>query len=382
VWRSCTIDASQKQWPLGPLLMSAVCRICLVLLLSVYTAAESQAQWGPLLILDHAVLPGSKSAFLLTEDQNFDSSFVNSSVWVVRGVSEGPALCLTAGIHGDEINGVEIARRVFSSLDPARMSGSVIIFPMINLSGIRSGERYMADRRDLNRLFPGRRDGSLSSIVAGSIFKVVSTHCKALIDLHTGSFSRLNAPQIRVTVDRPSALDMARHFGSGVVVLGDGPRGSLRREASDFGLDAIIYEAGGPHRFDTEAAQVGADGVRSVMAWMGILDSPAKTIPFNSIFRRTYWERVPLRGGGFFFPDVEIGARVKTGDKLGTIHAPGYDRETAILARRAGTVIGMAVPQIVLSGYALFNIGIEGSDVFPGLLLQESSEPGAPEVDG
>jgi predicted deacylase len=345
-------------------------------------AGAPPALWGPVDILDHSVLPGSKSTFLLTEDQNFDSSFVNSSVWVVHGASAGPALCLTAGIHGDEINGVEIARRVFSSLDAATMRGSVIILPMINLAGIRSGERYMADRRDLNRLFPGRRDGSLSSIVAGSVFKVVTSHCQALIDLHTGSFSRLNIPQIRVTSARPGALDMARHFGSGVVVLGEGPRGSLRREASVFGLDAIIYEAGGPHRFVAEAAQVGADGVRSVMAWMGILDVAAKTIPFNSIFRRTYWERVPLRGGGFFFPAVEIGARVEVGDQLGSIHAPGYDRETPILARRAGTVIGMAVPQIVLSGYALFNIGIEGSDVFPGLILQDRSDPTAPEVDG
>ncbi len=343
---------------------------------------DSSSPWGPLLILDQTVAPGSKSAFLLTEDRDFDSSFVNSSVWVVRGASEGPALCLTAGIHGDEINGVEIARRVFSSLDPDKVSGTVVILPMINLAGIRSGERYMADRRDLNRLFPGRRDGSLASIVAAGVFKLVTKHCRALIDLHTGSFSRLNAPQIRVSLNRPGALDMARHFGSGVVVLGNGPTGSLRREASEAGIDAIIYEAAGPHRFDAEAAQVGADGVRSVMAWMGMTKMPVKTIPFNSIFRRTYWERVPLRGGGFFFPEVEIGARVQPGDQLGTIHAPGTDVETPIIARRAGTVIGMAVPQIVLSGYALFNIGIEGSDVFPGLLLQESSDPTAPEVDG
>ena len=346
------------------------------------TAVDPAPAWGPLDILDHTVAPGSKSAFLLTQDRDFDSSFVNSSVWVVRGGSQGASLCLTAGIHGDEINGVEIARRVFASLDPAEVSGTVVILPMINLAGIRSGERYMADRRDLNRLFPGRRDGSLSSIVAASVFKIVTRHCQALIDLHTGSFSRLNTPQIRVSLDRPGALDMARHFGSGVVVLGDGPKGSLRREASDAGIDAIIYEAAGPHRFDPEAAQVGADGVRSVMAWMGMLKMPMKTIPFNSIFRRTYWERVPLRGGGFFFPAIEIGSRVQAGDHLGTIHAPGTEVETPILARRAGTVIGMAVPQIVLSGYALFNIGIEGSDVFPGLLLQESSDPTAPEVDG
>ena len=91
--------------------------------------------------------------------------------------------------------------------------------------------------------------------------------------------------------------------------------------------------------------------------------------------------RVPLRGGGFFFPEVDIGARVEAGDKLGTIHAPGYDKKPRS-SPAGGTVIGMAVPQIVLSGYALFNIGIEGSDVFPGLLLQESSDPRAPEIDG
>jgi len=337
---------------------------------------------APLQILGREILPGSKRTFLFAEDENFDSSFVNISVWVAHGASQGPALCLTAGIHGDEINGVEIARRVFASLDPAGMRGSVIILPMINLSGIRGGERYMADRRDLNRLFPGRLDGSLSSIVAASVYKVVTGHCRALIDLHTGSFARVNVPQIRVTVKRPSAIDMARNFGSGVVVLGDGPRGSLRREASDAGVDAIIYEAAGPHRFDPEAAKVGAEGVRSVMAWMGILENSAKRIPANSVYRRTYWERVPRRGGGFFFPDVDIGARVKSGDRLGTIHAPGFDIETPVFARRAGTVIGMAVPQIVLSGYALFNIGVEGSDVFPGLMLQEGPESGAPEVDG
>ena len=355
------------------------------LLAAVAVAADDTgpaAQWGPLHILDQTVASGRKSTFHFSEDQSFDSSFVNSSVWVVHGASAGPSLCITAGIHGDEINGVEIARRVYSSLDPEQVSGTVVILPMLNLSGIRSGERYMTDRRDLNRLFPGRRDGSLSSMVARSVFKLVTQHCQALIDLHTGSFARQNVPQIRVGIERPGALDMARHFGSGVVVLGSGPQGSLRREASKAGVDAIIYEAAGPHRFDAEAARIGAAGISSVMAWMGMLDRQSKAIPFNSVFRRTYWERVPLNGGGFFFPEVEIGARVSPGERLATIYAPGYDTETSILARRGGTVIGMAVPQIVLSGYALFNIGIEGADPFPGLHLEEEHDPGAPESDG
>jgi predicted deacylase len=359
----------------------------LIMLLCLFAAAtafadEAATQWGPLDILDQTVATGRKSTFHFTEDQSFDSAFVNSSVWVVHGASAGPALCLTAGIHGDEINGVEIARRVYASLDPQEVSGTVVILPMLNLSGIRSGERYMTDRRDLNRLFPGRRDGSLSSMVARSIFKLVTRHCQGLIDLHTGSFARQNVPQIRVGIERPGALDMARHFGSGVVVLGSGPSGSLRREASKAGVDSIIYEAAGPHRFDPEAAQIGAAGIRSVMAWMGMLDSTSKAIPFNSVYRRTYWERVPLNGGGFFFPEVEIGARVSAGERLATIYAPGYDTETAVVARRGGTVIGMAVPQIVLSGYALFNIGIEGTDPFPGLHFEDAHDAGSPESDG
>ncbi|MCB1730500.1 MAG: succinylglutamate desuccinylase/aspartoacylase family protein [Halieaceae bacterium] len=368
-----------------PRLLASILRVAVAGLVATVALAQEPGAvpgWGALQILDRSVAPGSKSMFPLAEDRNFDSAFINSSVWVVHGAQAGPSLCITAGIHGDEINSVEIARRVFSSLEPEQLRGSVILLPMINLSGIRSGERYMADRRDLNRLFPGRRDGSLSSIVARGVFELVTAHCRALIDLHTGSFARTNVPQIRVTSERPGALDMARHFGSGVVVLGDGPRGSLRREASEAGVDAIIYEAAGPHRFDAEAARVGAEGVRSVMAWMGMLDQRGATIPFNNIYRRTYWERVPNSGGGFFFPEVEIGSRVKPGERLGTIYAPGYDTETPVLARRSGTVIGMAVPQIVLTGYALFNIGIEGSDLFPGLMLEPAPEPGAPEVDG
>ena len=243
-----------------PRLLASILRVAVAGLVATVALAQEPGAvpgWGALQILDRSVTPGSKSMFPLAEDRNFDSAFINSSVWVVHGAQAGPSLCITAGIHGDEINSVEIARRVFSSLEPKQLRGSVILLPMINLSGIRSGERYMADRRDLNRLFPGRHDGSLSSIVARGVFELVTAHCRALIDLHTGSFARTNVPQIRVTSERPGALDMARHFGSGVVVLGDGPRGSLRREASEAGVDAIIYEAAGPHRFDAEAARVG-----------------------------------------------------------------------------------------------------------------------------
>lgn len=147
-------------------IVPALLLLVLVAVAPVAAREQAAAGWGALQILERSVEPGSKSMFPLAEDRNFDSAFVNSSVWVVRGEQAGPTLCITAGIHGDEINGVEIARRVFSALQAPELRGTVILLPMINLSGIRSGERYMADRRDLNRLFPGRQDGSLSSIVA------------------------------------------------------------------------------------------------------------------------------------------------------------------------------------------------------------------------
>jgi hypothetical protein len=180
-----------------------------------------------------------------------------------------------------------------------------------------------------------------------------------LIDLHTGSFSRINHAQIRVTAESPEALDLARHFGVGIVVLTPGPRGSIRREAMDIGIPSIIYEAGEPLRFDLAQIAAGVRGIESVMAHLKMIEGGSEMeIPESRIYSRTTWIRVPVGAGGYFFPTAELGQTVAKGERLGTIIDPLTDRQTRIIAGADGEVIGMAAAQIVLSGYALVHLGV------------------------
>ncbi|HET6565040.1 MAG TPA: succinylglutamate desuccinylase/aspartoacylase family protein [Xanthomonadales bacterium] len=332
------------------------CALVLSLLLS---DASQAAQWGPINIAGREIWPGQTLRFPWGGETSFESAYLDSPVFVARGAKQGPTLCITAGIHGDEINGTEIARRAFSWVDPQLLAGTVVVFPMVNAAGVRTGNRYMQDRRDLNREFPGRSNGSVTAIIAYMLYTEITQNCNYLIDLHTGSFSRTNHPQIRVTGDDPRALDLARHFGVGIVVISEGPKGSIRREANDMGIPSIIYEAGEPSRFDLDQIAQGVRGIDSVMAHLDMVEGPEEIeVPESRIYTRTTWIRVPSGSGGYFFPTAELGQRVKKGDRLGTIVDPLTDRQTSIEATSDGEVIGMAMAQIVLSGYALIHVGL------------------------
>jgi len=329
------------------------------MLASVLPPVAQAGQWGPINVAGREIWPGQTLRFPWGGETSFESAYLDSPVFVARGTQEGPTLCVTAGIHGDEINGTEIARRAFSWIDPQTLSGTVVVFPMVNAAGVRTGNRYMQDRRDLNREFPGRSDGSVTAIIAYMLYNEITQNCNYLIDLHTGSFSRTNHPQIRVTGDDPRALDLARHFGVGIVVISEGPKGSIRREANDMGIPSIIYEAGEPARFDLDQIAAGVRGIESVMAHLNMVEG-AETIeiPESRVYTRTIWIRVPSGSGGYFFPTVALGQQVTKGDRLGTIVDPLTDRQTSVDATSDGEVIGMAMAQIVLSGYALIHLGI------------------------
>lgn len=336
-------------------------RLLFVLVWVGFVAASSAfaAQWGPITVAGREIWPGDSQRFPYGGETSFESAFLDAPVFVARGRSQGPTLCITAGIHGDEINGTEIARRVFSWIDAESLSGTVIAFPMVNAAGVRTGNRYMADRRDLNREFPGRLSGSVSAMVAHTLFTEIRDHCNYLIDLHTGSFARENHPQIRVNEGDEKALDLARHFGVGIIVLGDGPSGSGRREASDAGIPSIIYEAGEPSRFDLEQIAAGVRGIDSVMAYLGMVEGPEKLeVPDSRIYTQTQWVRVPVGAGGYFFPSAELGETVQANQVLGTVIDPLTDRHTVIRASQTGEIIGLAAAQIVLSGYAVVHLGI------------------------
>lgn len=321
------------------------------------SGGKASAEWGALEFLGQTIPPGQAQKMPFSPIKTFAGSFVDTMVCVVRGTKPGPTLCVIGGIHGDELNGVEIANRVFSGTPPEKLSGTLIVVPMVNAAGIRSGLRYLPDRRDLNRCFPGSPTGSTGSRIANILFERVIRGSDALVDLHTGSGNRTNLPQIRTDIENPRALDLAESFGVGIVLHGTGPKGSLRRAALDIGIPAIIYEAGEPLRFQEEEIAAGAKGVRNVMASLGMVQREEKVKPRAQLYRKTRWVRA-AKQGGIFLTSRALGESVSKGDVLGTITDPITGEREEVLAPADGRLIGMAVPQIVLPGYGLFHLGI------------------------
>jgi hypothetical protein len=276
---------------------------------------------------------------------------------VVNGMRSGPRLFVSGAIHGDELNGVEIIRRLLKLPILSRLRGALIAIPIVNVHGFLDRSRYLPDRRDLNRAFPGNPDGSLASRVAHYLYQGVIRHCDALIDLHTGSSSRTNLPQIRTDLEFPPSLRLARSFGVGVVLHGLGPSGSLRRAVLEAGVPAVIYEAGEPLRFEEEEIRRGVEGVRNVMAELGLIEQAVELQP-SEVYRKTSW----VRAGdaiGVFLTTRKPGDYVKKGDVLGTVSDPVSEGVAKIVAPRDGRIIGMAVPQFVLPGYGLFHLGLD-----------------------
>lgn len=341
-----------------PMITALALALGLGLLASV-AGAQSPAgstAWGPIDMQSHVVQPGTKAKFAFLAERSFEGSFLDTALWTARGATPGPTLCVIAGIHGDEINSVEIARRSFHAVDPSRLAGTLIVVPAVNALGFQTMNRYMIDRRDLNRAFPGSVTGSVASIVAYFLFERVVRQCNYLIDLHTGSNFRTNVAQIRVDVEDADSLQLARNFGVGVIIGGAGPSGSLRREAVGAGVAAIIYEAGPPYAFLEKEIELGTQGVLNVLNHLRMYESGAKSQP-SRMLASSNWVRVPLGNGGIFMTNTGLGDQVKMGQLLGTVTDPITDAVHEIRAPRDGIVIGAAIPQVVLSGYGVFHIG-------------------------
>jgi len=321
--------------------------------------AEQAAPWPPIEVAGRSVAPGetARVSIDLARALGGTGRMLDVLVVVTRGTRPGPTLCLTAGIHGDELNGVEIAHRVYAGTSGSALAGTLIAIPVVNMQGARAGMRYLPDGRDLNRAFPGSAEGSLAARIAHVLFQGVLRHCEALIDLHTGSSRRTNLPQIRTDLESPPAVALARSFGVGVILQGRGPKGSLRRAVLDAGLPAVIYEAGEPLRFEENEIALGVQGVHNVMAHLGMITGVAKSRP-SEVYRKTSWVRAGDAMGVFLTPR-QPGDYVQKGDALGTVTDPVTEQTATIVAPRAGRIIGMAVPQLVLPGYGLFHLGFD-----------------------
>lgn len=317
--------------------------------------ATEPAVWGPIDLVSGVVSPGTKQKFKFFAREYFERSFLDTPLWAARGAQPGPTLCVTSAIHGDEINSVEIARRSFHAIDPQKLKGTLIVVPEVNSLGFRTKNRYMIDRRDLNREFPGSMKGSVAAQVAHSLFERVVRRCDYLIDLHTGSNFRANVAQIRVDMKSPKSLALAENFGVGVIIGGAGPSGSLRSEAVKAGVAAIIYEAGPPYAFLEDEIEQGTRGVLNVMDYLDMYASGVERVKPKTLAGSS-WVRVPRGGGGIFLTTVKLGDDVNKGDLMGTVTDPDSDQVHEIRATRSGVVIGAAQPQVVLSGYGVFRV--------------------------
>lgn len=309
-------------------------------------------------LLGSEIAAGQFRTLFWSPGQSFASIDTPVPVLVARGQKPGPVLCLTAALHGDELNGIEMVRRLMYQLNPRSMNGTVIGVPIVNLDGFRRGSRYLADRRDLNRYFPGNPRGSAADRIAHSLFQqVITPHCEFLVDLHTGSLKRTNLPQIRGDLSHEPVFDFSRHFGGITVLHGGGAKGTLRRAAVDAGIPTVTLEAGGSNELSESAVDGGVKALETLLQNLNIQPTMRFWGTPQPVFYHSDWVRADQ--GGILMSAVTLGATVKEGEILGRVVDPVSNTGSDIVAPFAGRVIGMAANQVVQTGFAAYHIGVQ-----------------------
>lgn len=319
--------------------------------------SEAALPRGSFMLLGEQVAPGTFARLTWTPTETFTGNAIPSAVLVANGANPGPTLCLTAAVHGDELNGIETVRRVLHDVDPRRLTGTLVGVPIVNLQGFHRNSRYLPDRRDLNRFFPGNPTGSSAARIAYSLFSQVIEHCDALVDLHTGSFHRTNLPQLRANLNIPEVVALTQGFGSTVILHSDGAEGTLRDAATAAGIPAVTLEAGMPMQVQENAVSHGVKGIFTLLDTLGMYHRRSLWGNPEPVYYQSRWVRADH--GGILAGSVRLGRRVKPGDLLGTVIDPMSNQQNDILSPFQGRIIGMALDQFVMPGYATFHIGIE-----------------------
>jgi predicted deacylase len=300
---------------------------------------------------------------------------VSLPVHVIHGRRPGPALFISAAIHGDEILGVEIIRRVLNTKGVDALRGTLLCVPIVNAFGFLAQTRYLPDRRDLNRVFPGSPKGSLAGRLAHLFLNEVAARCDLGIDLHTGAINRSNLPQIRGDFLKPELRHVAESFGVPVILQSGFRDGSLRQAAYDLGVDVLTYEAGEALRLDELSVRAGVRGILQVMHELGMLGAKfARSSKNQSVFAGTsQWVRAPE--GGIFRAFKTLGDRVAENDVIGVVTNPYEGGDTDVRSTFDGVIIGRTNISVVNRADALFNVAsVTGPDSAEGRIERISSE--------
>ena len=273
-------------------------------------------------------------------------------VEVIHGARPGPTVFLSATLHGDEINGVEIIRRVLDRLQVEEVCGTLLAVPVVNVFGFVYQSRYLPDRRDLNRAFPGSKRGSQASQLAHLFWSEVVSRCSHGIDLHTAAPPRTNLPQIRADLGDSETRRCAEAFGAPVMLTSAGPQGSLRRSAAKRNIHLLVYEAGEPNRFNEGAIVLGLSGVLRVLNVIGVTETSVEPAPQSIEAVSSRWVRA--RQSGVLRLEVRMGERVVRNQVIGTIGDPLGARSRRVRAPMEGIVIGHVIDPLVHRGDAVF----------------------------
>ncbi len=310
----------------------------------------------PFEIGNHKIAPGSRRTVELPVSVLSDHTPVTLSVHVVHGRQPGSTLFVSAAIHGDEIVGVEIIRRLLKTSHMENVSGTLIVVPIVNTFGFMNRTRYLPDRRDLNRSFPGSSGGSLAARLANLFFVEIVSRSDVGIDLHTAAIHRTNLPQIRIARGSIETFRLANSFGAPLVLFSKMRDGSLREAAAAAGVQILLYEAGEGLRFDELAIRTGVTGILRAMNHIGMLPSddiePPNVDPICS--SSSTWVRAPA--GGLLRTFKTIGEQVAACDLLGIVSDPFGETESEVMAGEPGLLIGRTNLPIVNEGDALFHL--------------------------
>jgi predicted deacylase len=333
---------------------------------------------------DTVIKPGSRVKLNLPMASLYTDTEVSIPVEVIRAKKPGPVVFISAAIHGDELNGIEIIRRLLAMKSLKLLKGTLIAVPIVNVYGVLSQSRYMPDRRDLNRSFPGSPKGSLAGRVAHLFLDEIVSKCDYGIDLHTGAIHRSNFPQVRANLEDPETKNMALVFGVPVLLNSSLRDGSLREAASELGAKVLLYEAGQALRFDELSIRAGHRGILNVLGHLGLIrkrSSKTKAVdPF--IANHSSWVRATVSG---MVRDVKmLGEHVKRGEVMAEICSPTGSFVERLIAPKSGVIIGKQNIPLVQEGDAMYHVANfeEPSDVLEHIeQLQDNFIPSEDRIE-
>lgn len=316
---------------------------------------KAKSRRKPFTLEGQRVAPGTQTDLRLKVSETYLGDDVSIHLRVIRAKKPGPTVFVNAAIHGDELNGVGVIHDLLFTDSVNLKYGTLILVPVVNVYGFEANVRYLPDRRDLNRSFPGSPNGSLAARVAHAFFENVVRQCDYGIDLHTAAIQRTNYPNVRGKLTDPAVRRIAEAFGAELLLSGAGPEGSFRREACNAGCPTICVEAGEPWKIEPAIVQFGVRGVRNVLIELGLTKGEPTRPSYQTRINRTTWVRAKV--GGILRFHVAPGQTVHAGQEIASNSTLMGEEQNVLISPIDGIVLGMATLPAVKPGEPVCHIG-------------------------